>query len=65
MARNPRSLWESYTNLPRRVRLIFGLAVGVTGIVGLVVADKLEEVFPADKKRVSTTSRPTPAADEK
>ncbi|KAF8514764.1 hypothetical protein JB92DRAFT_3115374 [Gautieria morchelliformis] len=48
--RNPRTLWQSYTNLPMRTRLYFGLGVGLVGAMGLAVADKLQEMLPANQK---------------
>jgi len=32
---------------------MFGLTMGIVGIVGLMVADKLEEVIPVDSQDVS------------
>lgn len=74
MARNPRTLWESYTRktssfknsvilnefieLSPRTRLIFGLTLGVTGLIGLVVSDRLEEILPAEKNTPQQTAVP-------
>ncbi|CAE6512682.1 unnamed protein product [Rhizoctonia solani] len=42
-----RTMWESYQVLPKRTKLIVAGSIGVVGLVGLYVSDKLEETIPA------------------
>jgi len=51
LGRNQRTLWQSYTNLPHKTRMTLGLVMGITGLVGLIVADKLEKVMPVTPQR--------------
>ncbi|CAE6473054.1 unnamed protein product [Rhizoctonia solani] len=42
-----RTMWESYQVLPKRTKLIVAGSIGVVGLVGLYVSDRLEETIPA------------------
>ncbi|KAH7338760.1 hypothetical protein B0J17DRAFT_658378 [Rhizoctonia solani] len=41
-----RTMWESYQVLPKRTKLIVAGSIGVVGLVGLYVSDRLEEAIP-------------------
>lgn len=40
-------MWESYQVLPKRAKLIVAGSIGLVGLVGLMVSDRLEEAIPA------------------
>ncbi|KAG8774953.1 hypothetical protein FRC12_001733 [Ceratobasidium sp. 428] len=42
-----RTMWESYQILPKRTKIILATSIGLVGIVGLIVSDRLEETIPA------------------
>lgn len=37
--------------------MLFGVAMGITGVIGLAVADKLQEIFPADRNNLGGASQ--------
>ncbi|KAG8697960.1 hypothetical protein FRC08_006220 [Ceratobasidium sp. 394] len=53
-----RTMWESYQVLPKRAKLVFAASIGVVGLVGLIVSDRLEETIPA--RAASSQSVPPP-----
>ncbi|RKP14718.1 hypothetical protein BJ684DRAFT_18900 [Piptocephalis cylindrospora] len=42
-----KTLWQSYTSMTPRFRLTLGLVGFTTGLIGLYVSDKLEQLWPA------------------
>ncbi|KZV77945.1 hypothetical protein EXIGLDRAFT_719216 [Exidia glandulosa HHB12029] len=42
-----KTLVDSYKSLSPRARIAFGLFLGATGLVGLMVSDQLEKKYPA------------------
>eukprot|EP00042_Codosiga_hollandica_P025696 m.116611 g.116611 ORF g.116611 m.116611 type:complete len:66 (+) comp51946_c0_seq3:83-280(+) len=54
------SLWARYTALPARTRLVFGLTMMSVSLVGMYVADILEQ--PAAIQPVSKQPTSTPRA---
>ncbi|KZV77979.1 hypothetical protein EXIGLDRAFT_726690 [Exidia glandulosa HHB12029] len=42
-----KTLVDSYKSLSPRARIAFGLFLGASGFVGLVVSDQLEKKYPA------------------